>query len=261
MSAAVYLTLLHMTLGIIGTGIDARQGLFIQEFHQGDKVKYLLANTATKPAEISVVKFDESWRIGQPIGKVIAGPWEIPAKGTLEVDVGDLAGEELIRFFNADKSPLGVLNAPRKPTAKTDEKARTAAGGLNGLGNYVDGVSMQFPAAAVKAGEEVTVRITFSSEVRGLLKFTPLATPNAAAGPKLHPEKVTANSVPVRQEGKIWVIDLNKPTKAEDHVMELTFKVPADHAEPIFVCSAWLANDRGGGVTLARAVEVKPAAK
>lgn len=258
MTAALPLLLAHLTVSIIGTGIDARQGVFIQEFHQGERVKYLLANTAEKPAKVSVVKFDSTWRIGQPIGKVLAGPWEIPAKGSLEVDVSDLAGDDLLRFFNADGSPLGVLQAPRKPAAAVGLKARTAAGGLNGMGNYVDGVMVALPANAVARGQKVTARLVFQKDVRGTLKFTPLAAPNPAAVPQLHPASVTCGTLPMRQDGEIWIIDLNKPEKVVDeHVIELTFQVPADHPEPLFVWSGWLANAMGGGVTIARGMEVK----
>jgi hypothetical protein len=258
MTAALPLLLAHLTAAIIGTGIDARQGVFIQEFHQGERVKYLLANTGEKPAKVSVVKFDSTWRIGQPIGKVLAGPWEIPAKGSLEVDVSDLASDDLLRFFNADGSPLGVLHAPRKPAAAVGLKARTAAGGLNGMGNYVDGLTVALPANAVARGQKVTARLVFQKNVRGTLKFTPLAAPNPAVGPQLHPASVTCGTLTVRQEGENWIIDFNKPDKVVDeHIIELNFQVPADHPEPLFVWSGWLANSMGGGVTIARGMEVK----
>lgn len=258
MIAIVPLLLAHLTAAIIGTGIDARQGVFIQEFHQGNDVKYLLANTADKPAKISVVKFDSTWRIGQPIGKVLAGPWEVPANSAIEVEVSKLAGDDLIRFFNAEGSPLGVLQAPRKPEPAVGLKARTADGGLNGMGNYVDGVSVSLPANAVDRGQKVTIRAIFKKNVRGVLTIKPLAAPNPAAGPQFHPESVTCGTLPVRQDGQNWVIDLNKPDKAVDeHVIELTFQVPADHPEPLFVWSGWLANAMGGGVTIARGIELK----
>lgn len=257
MTAAIPLLFAHLTMAIIGTGIDARQGVFIQEFHQGKQVKYLLANTAEKAAKVSVVKFDETWRIGQPIGKVLAGPWEVPAKGSIEVDVSDLAGEELLRFFNADNSPLGVLHAPRKPDAAVDAKSIVADGGLNGMGNYVDGISVLPPGAVPRGIKRVAVLMLVKGTVRGTLKFTPLAKPNPALGPQLHPSNVGCDSLPVLGEGGSWIIDLNKPTKPTDeHLIELEFAVPADHPEPLFVFSGWLANAMGG-VTIARGIEVK----
>ncbi len=39
MTAIVSLLLAQLTAAIIGTGIDARQGVFIQEFHQGNDVR------------------------------------------------------------------------------------------------------------------------------------------------------------------------------------------------------------------------------
>jgi hypothetical protein len=258
MTAIVPLLLAQMTAAIIGTGIDARQGVFIQEFHQGERVKYLLANTAEKPAKVSVVKFDSTWRIGQPIGNVLAGPWEIPAKGSLEVDVSELASDDLLRFFNADGSPLGVLHAPRKPAAAVDVKSYVANGGLNGMGNYVEGITVSLPGPVKPGKQRVIAIIEAKGTVRGLLKFTPLAAPNPAVGPQLHPTEVGCNSLAVRKEGENWIIDLNKSTKVADvHLIELTFAVPADHPEPLFVWSGWLANAMGGGVTIARGIEVK----
>ena len=126
------------------------------------------------------------------------------------------------------------------------------------MGNYIDGVSVELPATAVQPGAEVVVRVRLLDSARGTFKFSPLTEPNPAAGPQLHPEKVACTSLPVRKDGNVWVIDSTQPTKAEAHLVELTFRVPADHKQPLFTFSAWMMNTMGGGTTLARAVEVGP---
>ncbi|HPD15659.1 MAG TPA: hypothetical protein PLE19_11950 [Planctomycetota bacterium] len=256
----------------IGVGLDWRTGLYVQEYWQGGKPRYLIANLSREPATITVqtVNIDvreggRAFREANPLPQkpveTLAGPWEVPAGGAADVDASPLLGKGLAEFRSGGKR-LGLLDLAKPPAAAPAEAIVTTHG-VNGSGGRQTGLWCEHPALRVAAGADIEVKLITAAGQGTLSLGTKSKPPEEKDGivtspAHLAPAEAVCDTLPVAASGGAVVIDTGKPLKDQpSHTVLLRFKAPAVAAPTLVTFGGWVQH-RGGGYWLIRALVIEP---
>ncbi len=256
-------------LALIGTGLDWRTGLFVQEYWQGGKPRYLIANLTREAAKVSV----QSWQMPnmreggvlrelaavppKPV-ETLAGPWEVPAGGAVDVDASPLLGKNLVEFRAGDKR-LGLLEAPKPLPAEPSGKTATSCG-INGSGGRQARMWCEQEALRVAAGADVEVKLVTAAG-QGTIKFSRKAKPGADSRPaELALGGAACDTLTITSTADAVVIDTSKPLKDQPwHTAVLRFKAPDVSAATLVTFGGWVQHG-GGGYWVIRGLLVEPRA-
>ncbi len=259
--------LVGQAIACIGVGLDWRAGIFVQEYWQGGKPRYLIANLAREAAKVSVHPWQmPNMREGGMLRELaaaapkaaepLAGPWELPAGGVADVDASPLLGKNLVEFRAGDKR-LGLLEAPKPLAAEPSGKIATSCG-INGSGGRQARMWCEQATLHALAGADLEVRlITAAGE--GTIKFSRKPKPGADLRPaELGLGKAACDTLTITSTDDAVVIDTGKALKEQPwHTVSLRFKAPAVSAPTLVMFSGWVQHG-GGGYGLTRGFVVEP---
>ncbi|HUT34264.1 MAG TPA: hypothetical protein VNE39_12335 [Planctomycetota bacterium] len=252
----------------IGVGLDWRTGLFVQEYWQGGKPRYLIANLTREAARVSVQSYQmPDMREGRlreqappprkPV-ETLAGPWEVPASGVADVDASALLGKGLVEFRAGDKR-LGLLEAPKALPAEPSGGIATTYG-INGSGGRQARMWCEHQALRIAAGADLEVKLVTATD-QGTIKFSRKAKPGADSRPAELPLREAAcDTLTIASTADAVVIDTAKPLKDQPwHTVVLRLKAPDASAATLVTFGGWVQH-KGGGYWLIRGLVVEPRA-
>jgi hypothetical protein len=254
-------------MACIGVGLDWRAGIFVQEYWQGGKPRYLIANLTREAAKVSVQPWQmpnmreggvlrEIVAVPPKPGEPLAGPWEVPAGGVADVDASPLLGKTLVEFRSGDKR-LGLLEAPKAPVAKPPTGVATSYG-INGSGGRQGQMWCEQAALRVPAGADLEVKLVTAPN-QGTIKFSKKGKAAGDARPaELALVGAACDTLTVTSTDDAVVIDTGKPLKDQaTHTAVLRLKAPDVAALTLVTFGGWVQHG-GGGYWLIRGVLVDP---
>jgi hypothetical protein len=249
----VSFTLLGLAAGVaqselIAIGLSWNDKLFVQEYWRLGLPYYGITNLRDKEVVVSVTGG----------GGQMGGPWKVKAGASkgFRVQAAKKQGE-LARIRFADRS-LGLTELPvEEPPAGAGGFATCV--GLNGSGGHDPGLWMVQQHLRYSSGG--VIEVTFLVKSRpGTLTLYKIPNGTLPGGLSFIPIKEAASeTLPVRADGKGFVIDTGNPKKAAEwHRVTARFQAPETQRLTLGVIDGWMAFSGGGGHGLARAVVVAP---
>jgi hypothetical protein len=277
----------------IGVGLQWKD-VFVQEYWQGGKAYYAIANFREEPVTITVsgwqaedapqpqvvrkeIQVQGNNVVRVEIGAQVtvagtvqagpakvekgtsAGPWQIPAKSVMRVEAPQAEAGKLLSFQVSGKS-LGLLSAPQAGETQAAGKCLTYDG-LNGSGGRHTNLWCEQDAPTVKSGGVIELKLQIPAR-SGTLTFKKEAgdpTPNIAIG-KVLIREASSETAEVVSDGKTVTIDTGKMKKdVPVHTVTLRFDAPKVDKPAMVYIDGWLAiipGKSGHGIT--RGVIVEP---
>ncbi|MBM4033736.1 MAG: hypothetical protein FJ291_18415 [Planctomycetes bacterium] len=257
----------------IGVGLDWRTGLFVQEYWQAGKPRYLIANLTREPARITVqtVNIDareggQAFREADPIPQkpieVLAGPWEVPAGGVADVDASPLLGKGLVDFRSGAKR-LGLLDLPKAAPVTATPNTIATNNGINGSGGRQARMWCEHAALRVPSGADIEVKLLTAAN-QGTMKLSRKLTPaeekdGVVTRPAhIPPSEAVCGTLTITSTDNAAAIDTGKPLKEQAlHAVVLRLKAPDVVAPTLVTFGGWTQHG-GGGFWLIRGVVVEP---
>lgn len=234
----------------IGVGLDWRKNIFLQEYWQAGKPRYLIANLGKDPVKVAVYE----WKARKK-GDKLAGPWEIKAKDVADVDAAPLKDQGLMQFEVGDDF-LGLLAGPKAPEQKK-KKTIFSYEGLNGSGGRYNDIWYEQEKLDTNSEGVITVDLVLEGP-KGIITFKKAKSIEQL--PEALIQEARSETLPIQSTDAEIKIDTTKPTKdATPHRITLKFKAPKVEGPTLAAIDAWVALSQGGGFHAIRGVLVKPA--
>ena len=235
--AAATLSALAMTIGV---GLSWQKNVFVQEYWQGGKGFYALANHTDAAVAITVAP--------QRGGDKLAGPWQVPARGVLEVPVDGLPAAGLLAWNLGDGSSLGLLEAPRAPTVG-DAKVVVSTYGLSGSGGRDEKVWVETETPRVHVGDVITLQVKFAAPAAELM----------VKKEKLAGLKVVSDTLKVVEQPDGFTVDVSPVKAGTVQTVTISFTAPAAEKPAMQIVDTWLWTAKGkAGHGVTRGIVVLP---
>lgn len=245
----------------IAVGLDWRQNVFVQEYWQDGKPRYVIYNQRAEDLKLIVneVQFvnvpgTESFRAVE--GKELAD-WNVKSKEVLLVDAPKVPAEgglRFLRFRTAGGQQLGLLSLPVPPTDFPKDKI-VSYDGMNGSGGRHRNVGYEQDSLTFKSDGVIEVKLNLpaSGEVVTFKKTKSMDTPVEALI-----YEARCDTLPIQVSKESITIDTSKPLKAAlIHSVTLRFKAPKVEVPTMAVIDGWV-TVAGGGYHVIRGVIVEP---